>query len=310
MATNPYFKSFEGGVATEQALYEDLVIESIQMYGFEAQYLPRHILEEDDLLNEEVLSKFDKAYELEMYITDVDGFEGEDFLSKFGLQITDQCTLVVSVKRWEEVVGEGDPYAVADPYKVVEPYRPREGDLIYIPFSGNLFEIRFVEDQVPFFQLNNVPVYGLRCEMFKYENQAFDTGVDVIDEIEHNVAPSVNAKITVLSGTFVSTEKLTLTTPSGITILAELAGSIETASGTVVSLTNITYPAGGFVSLTAGTSVLGDTSGAKGIVGNVIGIDDPFHYLQTNDQFQDNAEFEQEKIDIIDFTETNPFGDL
>jgi hypothetical protein len=302
MPVNTYFNSFNNGVQSEQDLYEDLIIESIQIYGFDAYYLPRDIIEEDDILNEEVLSKFDEAYQVEMYLKEIEGFEGEDLLSKFGLQVTDSCTLVVAVKRWNELVQQQQ--------NDIDQGRPFEGDLIYFPFSKTLFEVRFVEDQVPFFRLNDLPVYELQCELFRYESQDLDTGIEEIDQIEGIHADITNVYVTVTSGTFTVGEKLTLTTPAGITILAEYVKSLTTDSGIIFSLSNITYPAGEFIHLAAGTSVSGDTSAAVGIIGNVIGLDDGEYPSTTNDQYEDNSSFKDAGFNFIDFSEENPFGEL
>jgi hypothetical protein len=299
---NSYFQSFNTGVASEQDLYEDLIIESIQIYGFETYYLPRHIVEEDDLLNEEISSKFDKAYQMEMYLQELDGFEGEDILSKFGYQTNDSCTLVIAKRRWD-TLGPGDAY---DPKQT----RPLEGDLVYIPFSDTMFEIRFVEDQKPFFQLNDLPVYQLQCDLFDYESQDFDTGISDIDDIEGNWADASNVFVTITSGTFTAGEKVTMVTGAGVTIKAEYTKTIASDSGTIFSLTDITYPAGEFVPLSSGSSITGDESGAAGVVGTVIGLDNSEYDSTSNDKYQDNSTFENAGIDFLDFSEDNPFGEL
>jgi len=310
MATNQYVNSFNNGLSGEQGLYEDLIIESIKMYGFDALYLPRNIAGVDTILNEEILSKFDKSYAVEMYLLEADGFGGEDFLSKFGVTVADTCTLVVAVKRWKTLV-QNDLNNI-DPTRD----RPYEGDLIYLPFSKSLFEIRFVEDQEQFYRLNHLPTYQLRCELFRYESQDFDTGVAAIDDLESRWADITNVRISIVAGTFIKNEKVTLTTEDGVIIRAEIVRAPRTLSSDLYGLANISYPAGEFESLDGGTSISGDTSGAEGIVTVVIGLDDPYTIADPympeilNTPFEDNAAFELKKPDFIDFSLDNPFGDL
>lgn len=299
MPTNTYISH---GVRSEQDLYEDLIIESMQIYGQDVYYLPRNIVEEDNILNEEIVSKFDSSYVIEMYLKDLEGFEGEDLLTKFGLQVTDQCTLVVSKRRWEQLVNTAN--------NEITQNRPYEGDLVYIPYSKTLFEVRFVEDQVPFFQLNKLPCYELRCELFQYESQDLDTGIAEIDKIESQYATLQNVYVTVISGTFVAGEKIILTSGSGKTINAEVTKIQTNESGKIFSLTNITYPDGEFMPISGGMNIIGVDSEASGVVGNVIGLDSNEYLSTTNDKYQDNSEFEKEKFDFIDFSETNPFGEM
>ena len=172
MATNVFFNH---AVNSEQHLYEDLVVESLRMYGHETMYLPRQVIEEDSILNEDVQSKFGDAYSVEMYIENTDGFEGEgDLMSKFGLQIRDQATFVISLRSWERFISLDSNLATS--------FRPNEGDLIYFPFGDRLFEIKYVEHEKPFYMLKNTYVYELRCELFRYEDEVIDTGVDEIDD--------------------------------------------------------------------------------------------------------------------------------
>ena len=163
----------------EQVLIEDLIIESIRIYGIECLYIPRTLVKEDLLFGEDVLSKFDTAYPVEMYVKSVDGFEGDgDFLSKFGLEIRDQMVLTVSRRRFtEEVYLDGtDTVGTTD--------RPNEGDLIYFPLNNKLFEIKFVEHEAVFYQMGSLQTYDLTCELFEYSHERLDTGVAAIDAIE------------------------------------------------------------------------------------------------------------------------------
>lgn len=172
MATNPYFQQ---GVQNEQNLYESLIIESISIYGQDVFFLPRKNISTNDLLGEPDKSEFNSHTVIEMYIESFDGFGGEgNLFSKFGLEIRDQMNLIVSRKRFKEEVPESE-----------ERPRPFEGDLIYFPLSRTLFEIKFVEHEEPFYQLNNLPIYKLQLEPFEYSGESLDTGIQEIDQIEY-----------------------------------------------------------------------------------------------------------------------------
>ena len=147
MARNTYFSQ---GSTAEQNLYEDIVIEALRIYGQDVYYIPREIVSEDDIFNEDIESKFENAYLIEMYLENVDAFEGEGtVLSKFGLEIRDQATMIVARKTWEKVTfGTGLN-------------RPKEGDLIYFTLTNTLFQIQFVEHEQPFYQIQKLPVYKL-----------------------------------------------------------------------------------------------------------------------------------------------------
>ena len=136
---------------------------------------------EDNLFGEDVLSKFDNAYPLEMYIKSSDGFEGDgDFLSKFGLEIRDEMVVTISQRRFGEEVEVGDT--------TEETGRPVEGDLIYFPLNGKTFEVKFVEHESIFYQMGSLQTYDLRCELFEYSHQQIDTGITTIDAIEDDLS--------------------------------------------------------------------------------------------------------------------------
>jgi hypothetical protein len=171
MATNVFFNNYD--YFNEQQLIDDLVIESIQIYGMDMVYIGRSIQERDNILNEDDLSIFSAAYELEMYVKSVDGFEGEgDFLSRFGLQIRDQATFSVAARTFERYVTRID----------TSRSRPFEGDLIYFPLNDKFFKITRVEHESVFYQSGALQVFDLKCELFEYSNERFDTKVDFIDE--------------------------------------------------------------------------------------------------------------------------------
>ena len=174
MATSVYF---DKGTNSEQKLYEDLIVEQLKVFGHDVYYLPRTLIKEDTLFGEDVLSKFDDAYGIEMFMEQVEGYGGEkELVSKFGLEIRDEATFVVSRRRWISLIG-------ADSNLIVST-RPNEGDLIYFPRLQKLFEINFVDHDDPFFQVDNVPVYKLYCSTFEYSSEQLDTGITAIDSVE------------------------------------------------------------------------------------------------------------------------------
>lgn len=171
MATNFYFNNFES--SCEQNLIEDLIIESIKIYGHDVVYIRRNTTSLDDLMNEDDVPEYRIALPTEMYIKNVDGFEGEgDFLSKFGLQIRDSITFTTAIRSWNENVGS----------ELDEITRPYEGDLIYFPLNNKVFKIMHVEHEAIFYQLGSLQTYDLRCELFEYSNELFRTGIKEIDE--------------------------------------------------------------------------------------------------------------------------------
>jgi len=180
MATNLFFNNF--GHSGQQNLLEDLIVESIKMYGHDVIYIPRTLVKEDFLFGEDVLSKFTNSYEVEMYIKNVEGFEGEgDFLSKFNVEVRDEITFTVSKRRFGEEVDLGQLIAQEDGDQAV---RPHEGDLIYFPLTEGLFEIKFVEDESVFYQMGELQMYDLKCELFEYSHEKLNTGIASIDEIQ------------------------------------------------------------------------------------------------------------------------------
>ena len=171
MATNVHFSQ---QVQTEQNLVEDLVVESLRMYGHNVYYLPRKIVNEDTILGDAANSSFEDAYEVEMYLEGVEGFEGEgDLYSKFGVEVRDTANFVISRRSWERFVSLDANLATG--------LRPNEGDLIYFPLSKSLFEINFVEHEDPFYQMNKLFVFKMQCSLFEYSGEKFDTEVVALD---------------------------------------------------------------------------------------------------------------------------------
>lgn len=214
MAVNKYFNHF--GYAREQDLVEDLTIESIKIYGHDVKYVPRTIVSQDNLYGEDVLSTYNDAADVEMYVKNVEGFEGEgDLLSRFGLQIRDEMTFTLARKRFDQIrteklmtevgynllmenantaapsrqflTGSHETESIvldtANGYSILS-NRPNEGDLVYFPMVDKTFEIKSVEHESLFYQTGRLQTYDLRCELFEYSSESIDTGIAEIDEIE------------------------------------------------------------------------------------------------------------------------------
>lgn len=173
MATNFYFNNF--GSSQEQNLIEDLVIESIKIYGHDVWYCPRTITHEETIFKEDELATFSSAYSVEMYIKNVEGFEGEgDFLSKFGLQIRDRITFTIARRTFADEVTGGT--------------RPKEGDMVFFPLTSKGYVVRFVEHEAIFYQMGSLQTYDLVCELFEFNQETFNTGVDIIDNTYNDLS--------------------------------------------------------------------------------------------------------------------------
>ena len=273
MPTNVYFDT---GTKAEQHLYEDLIIEQLSIYGQEVFYIPRTLVKEDELFGEDTLSKFDDSYPIEMYFENVDGFEGEaDIMSKFGLQIDDQGTFVVSRRRFEQLVSHDSNLIVKT--------RPNEGDLIYFSKLSKLFEISFVEDEDPFFQIHNVPAFKLKVKTFEYSSEILDTGITEIDAIETDNSMDMLA--------FQFTMEQSGTFNQGIQ-LEDGTGNIEQEDST--------------------DNIIGEneTGGVGLLLENGDYIIQEAFVVDTIDENAMNDFFEREDDNIIDFSESNPFGDI
>jgi len=180
LATNFFFNNFEN--SREQILIEDLIIESIKIYGLDMIYVPRKPISVDVIYGEDPLREYIHAIPMEMYIKNIEGFAGEgDFLSKFNIQIRDQITFSVARRVFVEEIG-----------MVEEIIRPREGDLIFLPLNKKLFEIKFVEHEAIFYQLGALQMYDLKCELFEYNNEYFETGIDDIDLLMKNFSSDLS----------------------------------------------------------------------------------------------------------------------
>jgi len=309
MPRNVYFSQ---AVKSEQNLYEDLIIESLGIYGQDVYYIPRTLVNRDNVLNEDPASKFDDAYLLEMYIENTEGFEGAgDLYSKFGLEIRDDATFIVSRRRWETRVGVFDDNTI-DP-------RPQEGDLIFLPMTNSFFEISYVEDDSPFYQLSNLPVYRMQCSMFEYNDEDFDTGITAVDDATAKVAYQLPMDITITGGNHFEvgeTIEQTLTAAVGATPAVKVFGEVQQRTKTSDILSKIfvsNIGASGTTTakdFTVGGTITGLTSGYTGTIATIYSdLTDTTGQAWATDEAAQNIDFELDADGFIDFSESNPFGD-
>lgn len=283
------------------------------MYGQDVVYLPREVEISDDVLNEE-FSSFRASYMVEMYIANTQGFEGEGtLLSKFGLEIRDQATFIVSRKRFSELVEiEGNDLCED---------RPREGDLIYLPLSNSLFQIKFVEHEQPFYQINNLPTYELQCELFEYSHENFNTGIESVDAFQ--VYYGTRYSIEVQGGEigFATGDEIRQTVDDTvdppIDIIGRVSGFEETVEGegNVTRTGNLYFDQlyvsdGSQPRLQMGQPLINSTRDhSDWTITKIYDLDDGDEYAFPSEPFADNSTFELESDQIIDFSEINPFGD-
>ena len=175
MALNPFFLQ---GSQSEQRLVQDLINEQLKIYGVEVTYIPRKFVRKQTIIKEVQSSAFDDNFLLEAYLNTYEGYSGQgDIMTKFGVSLRDEVTLTISRERFEDFIS---PFLSADDdYELSS--RPREGDVIFFPLGSRLFEVKFVEHEEPFYQLGKNYVYQLKCELFEYEDEVIDTGIDAID---------------------------------------------------------------------------------------------------------------------------------
>jgi len=293
MATNLYFSQ---SVASEQSLYEDLTIEAIKMYGNDNYYLPRDIVNEDEIFGEDIPSAFDNSYKLEMYLENIEGYDGEgDLFTKFGVEIRDQVTFVVSRRRWVQSVAQFDNTIAGE--------RPREGDLIYVPLSKSLFQIMHVEHEQPFYQLSNLPVFKVRCELFEYSGEDLDTGITEIDSIEQTGYEfEVTLSDSDSDGTYTIGQNITWTHGvTGVVITGEVSHWND--SDNILSLVHLSSTDSDYSMITTDYPIVGTAAEENDTPRTILSVN------HSNDNDAQNTDFKTEGIDFIDFSETNPFGE-
>ena len=290
MARNLYFSD---AVRSEQYLYEDIVIESLKMYGQDVYYLPRDIVNEDTIFGDDVPSRFNSSHKIEMYIENIEGFDGDgDLFTKFGVEIRDQATFVVARRRWTQTVGRYD--------NEINSVRPLEGDLIYIPLSRSLFQIMHVEHEQPFYQLSNLPVYKLRCELFEYNDEDLDTGIEAIDDIEQDHAYTYLLTLDSASNGYTEGYKVTQTLGDGTIMTGEVAKFSD--SDNILHLVHVGANDGKYHEFVTGRNIIGDSDNSISAV-TATSEDNKIAENEQNDDFETIAD------GFLDFTESNPFGD-
>ena len=284
MALNTFFTQ---GTTGEQDLVGSLVTEQIKMFGKDVYYIPRTIVKNDDTFGEDTLSKFEGAFLIEAYIEDASGFRGDgDMFSKFGVRISDQITFIISRERFTA--------AVDDNAQLIVEGRPNEGDLIHLPMANKTFEIQFVEHEVPFYQLGKVHVWGLRCELFEYSDEDFNTGVAEIDAVEVNFANAVTINVADGgTGDFVAGE---IVTGGSSNVTSE----VKTWNSATRQL--VVYNRSGIYAIPE--TLTGNTSGAAWTSATYNTLNN------MNSDTDQNFTLETQADAIIDFTESNPFGDF
>lgn len=323
MAVNKHFHtSGAAAVTSEKNLYADLVAEAIQIYGHDVHYLDRTLVAEDTVLGEDSISKFQYSAPIEMYMEDADGgFAGErELMTQFGLQNLSEATFVVSKERFQgktkqvriesgtDTTGgsilvesgtldsdyklEGSTFYIISETDATDSDRPLEGDAIYHPTLGKLFEINFVDHDDPFHQLDNNPVYKMRCRLFEYSSEALDTGISAIDAIED--ALSTQALI----------YQFTLEQSSAVNEDIRLEWGHSADAGLVLEETD-------------GDNIVGENDETS--VGESIILENGSYLLNeeyivgdmesTGDQTAQNELFDALDDTILDFSESNPFGD-
>lgn len=321
MAVNRHFHtSGVAAVTTEQNLYRDLISEAIQIYGHDVYYINRTLVAEDTILGEDSLSVFRDATKIEMYMEDSDGgFAGErEIMNQFGLQNLSEATFVVSKERFQgktkqitiesgtdsteggsillesgsissSIDLEGEEFYILNETDAADTDRPYEGDALYHPILKKMFQINYVDDDEPFFQLDDNPVYKLRCRLFDYSSEALDTGIDTIDAIE-------DALSTVSSDYQFTLEQNTATIDA--MLLEDEEGRLihQTESDELVALESSTMT-------TSAGSVLSETGDYLVQESYIIGDAD-------TDKSSQNELFDTLDDTVLDFTESNPFGDV
>jgi hypothetical protein len=292
MAKSQYFTQY-GGTSNEQTLVQDLVDEQIKLFGQDVYYVPKTMLI-DKSMNDVILKKFEDSVLIEMMLINVEGFGGSGAvaMSKFGLRLSDEITYAVSKRRWIEYV--------KTQINTVVPDRPNEGDLLYIPMTKNLYEIKFVEREVPFYQLGKNYIFSLTCELVENANNYFNTGNPDIDNYsqEAHVFPVIVKDGG--TGEYIIGETVTQTYEvdgEEVIVTAKVADWDE--ENLKLRLTYINGI------LREDLPLVGEDSEASWIVDTFSTID----FQIDNYKNAENLYYEKEADLILDFTETNPFGE-
>ena len=287
MPTSPYFPTYYQGHPGEQNLAQDLADEQIKLFGTDIYYLPRTILR-DNTLDDIIYSKYQDQFQVEMLLQNVEGFgEQSEFISKFGIRITDEVKFIVSSRRWDQAEAQYNP-------TLTVPGRPNDGDLLYFPLTTDIYEIKFVERETPFYQFGKIQFLILTAEIYEVGNDLIDTGVPAIDEIEKLFSSAIAIQFGPGgTGDFTEGELVT----GGITGKTATVKSWDPITGTL----QVINRDGTFAT---GETITGDDSGAVWVVGTFDTLNN------TNSEYDQNREIEDTADNILDWTERNPFGEF
>jgi hypothetical protein len=305
MPTSHYFPLYYQNNNSETNLIQDLVDEQIKLFGSDIYYITRKTFT-DNALNDIIHSEFSEKIVIEAMLQNIQGFgEQSEFISKFGLRVTDEITFTMSVRRWD------DESLRLKNLKV--PSRPNEGDLIYFPLTGDLYEIKFVEREMPFYQLGKLYFFTMTCEIYEVGSDNINTGIPEIDDIETDNDFAISLVLADGgSGNYYVGDVIeyynvidilgnTSYTPTGIT--AEVAG--WDAPSQTLKLINIT---GEYIEEYAILKKFNSDYTSDGTW--IIGPQEEFTEIEnTNIEFDDNKYIEKDSDDILDWSETNPFGE-
>ena len=273
--------------AQEQKFIENLVVESIEIYGQDIFYVPRTIVNKDSIFEEDSDGKFETAKAIRAYVNNVEGWEGQgELLSKFGIRIEDKTTFIFSREKFKENVDDSTVLNVEG--------RPNEGDLIWFPITKHLFEIKFVEVERPFYQLGRNYVWECQCELFEYSDEEINTGITELDAIETAFANAITVGL-VAGGTGDFTVGETVT--GGTSNVTAEVKSWDNSTRTLIVINR----SGTF---TVPETLTGGSSGASFTTATYNTIDN------ANTEYDQNNDFETLDNQIIDFTEANPFGSV
>lgn len=289
---------FSDQVRSEQNLYEGIIIEALKIYGQDVYYLPRDVVNEDRIFGDDIPSRFNSSYRIEMYIENIEGFDGEgDLFSRFGVEIRDEATFVVARRRWTSAVSAYDNEISGD--------RPNEGDLIYLPLTKKLFQINHVEHEQPFYQLGNLPLYKMRCQLFEYSDENFDTGNSVVDAIERANAYEYILTLNTESS-FIgigNTASQILDSDLGTTMTGEVSGWSD--SDKKLHLIHVGASDGNYHEFLTSRTITLSGEHKEDSDFTVIAVTEN-NQISNNEQ---NDDFSSISDDFLDFTESNPFGD-
>ena len=286
MATSHYFPLYYGGVKGEQNLYQDLVDEQIKLFGTDIYYLPR-ILLRDNTLDDIIYSKFESQFQIEMMLVNVEGFgDTSEFISKFGVRITDEIKFMVSSRRWDQAVIDYNANLTVDG-------RPNEGDLLYFPLTKDLYEIKFVEREYPFYQFGKIQFYVLTAEIYEMGEDKIETGVEDIDEFEDMYSSSISLSMDEGGiGNFILGETVTNS-------ITEDTAEVKSWNR-ITRILELVNRKGNF---SEEDVIIGSQSAAEWTVGSFDTLNN------TNTEYDMNRQIENEADNLIDWGERNPFGE-